>query len=93
MIAANGKSGFLGALVAGFRRRLFNNPVIKENLCDKLPDALEKIDTGTYCILLLGILINRNIYDLMSVEPPVELWVLQLIQELTVALEGMAGSS
>ena len=41
MIAANGKSGFLGALVAGF---LAGYVIIGlRKLCDKLPEALEKI--------------------------------------------------
>ncbi len=41
MMAANGKSGFLGALVAGF---LAGYLIIGlKKLCDKLPDALEKI--------------------------------------------------
>ena len=41
MIAANGKSGFLGALVAGFVAGYLIIGLRK--LCDKLPDALEKI--------------------------------------------------
>ena len=40
MIAANGKSGFLGALVAGFVAGYLIIGLRK--LCDKLPDALEK---------------------------------------------------
>lgn len=41
MIAANGKSGFLGAIVAGF----LAGYVIKllRMLCDRLPDAIEKL--------------------------------------------------
>ena len=40
-IAANGKSGFLGALVAGFLAGYV--VVLLRKLCDKLPEALEKI--------------------------------------------------
>lgn len=40
-IAANGKSGFLGALVAGFLAGYVI--VLLRKLCNKLPDALEKI--------------------------------------------------
>lgn len=40
-IAANGKSGFLGALVAGFIAGYLI--VLLRKLCDKLPEALEKI--------------------------------------------------
>lgn len=41
VIAANGKSGFLGALVAGFVSGYLI--LLLRKLCDKLPDALEKI--------------------------------------------------
>lgn len=41
MIATNGKSGFLGALVAGFAAGYLILGLKK--LCDKLPEALEKI--------------------------------------------------
>ena len=41
MIAANGKSGFLGALVAGFLAGYVI--LLLKKLCEKLPDALEKI--------------------------------------------------
>ena len=40
-IAANGKSGFLGALVAGFIAGYLI--VLLRKLCDRLPEALEKI--------------------------------------------------
>lgn len=40
-IAANGKSGFLGALVAGFLAGYV--VVLLRKICDKLPEALEKI--------------------------------------------------
>ena len=41
MMAASGKSGFLGALVAGFAAGYIILGLKK--VCDKLPDALEKI--------------------------------------------------
>lgn len=41
VIAYNGKSGFLGALVAGFLAGYVI--VLLKKLCDKLPDALEKL--------------------------------------------------
>lgn len=41
MIAANGKSGFLGALLAGFLAGYLILGLRK--ICDKLPEALEKI--------------------------------------------------
>lgn len=40
MMAANGKSGFLGALVAGFLAGYLILGLRK--ICDKLPDAIEK---------------------------------------------------
>ena len=40
MIAANGKSGFLGALLAGFLAGYLILGLRK--VCDKLPEALEK---------------------------------------------------
>ena len=46
MMAASGKSGFLGALVAGFLAGYII--VLLRKVCDKLPDALEKNRTGTY---------------------------------------------
>ena len=41
MMAANGKSGFLGALAAGFLAGYLI--LVLRKICDKLPDALEKI--------------------------------------------------
>ena len=41
MMAASGKSGFLGALVAGFLAGYII--VLLRKVCDNLPDALEKI--------------------------------------------------
>ena len=41
MIASQGKSGFLGALVAGFAAGYLI--IVLKKLCDKLPEAIEKI--------------------------------------------------
>lgn len=54
MIAANGKSGFLGALVAGFLAGYVI--LLLKKLCEKLPDALEKI-APVLIYPLFGILI------------------------------------
>ncbi len=53
MMAANGSSGFLGALVAGFAAGYIIKGLIK--VCEKLPDALEKI-APVLLYPLLGIL-------------------------------------
>ena len=65
MIAANGKSGFLGALVAGFVAGYLIIGLRK--LCDKLPDALEKI-APVLIYPVLGILII-GIFMTYVVEP------------------------
>ena len=54
MIAANGKSGFLGALVAGFVAGY--TILLLRKVCDKLPDFLEKI-APVLIYPLIGILI------------------------------------
>lgn len=54
MIAASGKSGFLGALAAGFVAGYVI--VLLQKLCDKLPQALEKI-TPVLILPVVGILI------------------------------------
>lgn len=54
MIAANGKSGFLGALAVGFIAGY--TIVLLRKLCDKLPQALEKI-APVLIYPLVGILI------------------------------------
>lgn len=54
MIAANGKSGFLGALVAGFVAGY--TIILLRKLCDKLPEFLEKI-APVLIYPLVGILI------------------------------------
>ena len=53
MMAANGSSGFLGALVAGFAAGYIIKGLIK--VCEKLPEALEKI-APVLLYPLLGIL-------------------------------------
>lgn len=58
MIAASGKSGFLGALVAGFVAGLLMNALKK--LFSKLPDAIEK-NAPVFGVLLIG-LINKAAY-------------------------------
>ena len=85
MIAANGKSGFLGALAAGFiagylillLRKVFN----------KLPDALEKIAPvrlyPLFGILFIGLIMT------FVVEPPIG----ALNTALNTALTNMSGSS
>ena len=60
MLAAGGKSGFLGALVAGFAAGYLIVGLRK--LCDKLPDALEKIAPvliyPVVGILVMGLAMN-----------------------------------
>lgn len=65
MIAANGKSGFLGALVAGFLAGY--TIVLLRKLCDKLPEFLEKI-APVLIYPLVGILIMGLIMS-FAVEP------------------------
>ncbi len=85
MIAANGKSGFLGALVAGFvagyvvlfLQKLFNN----------LPESIEKI-APVLLYPLFGILLTGLIM-MFIVEPPIG----ALNTGLNNALSGMSGSS
>ena len=60
LMAANGKSGFLGALVAGFVSGYLI--LLLRKLCDKLPEALEKIAPvliyPVFGILGIGLLMN-----------------------------------
>lgn len=60
MIAANGKSGFLGALVAGFLAGYIIQ--LLKKFTDKLPDAIEKIAPvlifPLFGILLIGLAMN-----------------------------------
>ena len=58
MMAANGKSGFLGALLAGFAAGYIILGLRK--LCDKLPEALEKI-APVLIYPVVGILVMRPV--------------------------------
>lgn len=85
MIAANGKSGFLGALVAGFAAGYL--VVGLRKLCDKLPKAIEKI-APVLIFPVVGILLIGLIMQ-FAVEP-----VMGAINTgLNNALTGMSGSS
>ncbi|MCQ2539365.1 MAG: fructose-specific PTS transporter subunit EIIC [Acetatifactor sp.] len=67
-IAANGKSGFLGALVAGFAAGYIIKALRK--LCDKLPQALEKIAPvliyPVFGILLVGLAMTYVVEPVMG---------------------------
>ena len=65
MMAANGTSGFLGALVAGFAAGYIVLLLVK--LCSKLPDALEKI-APVLIYPLVGILVMGLLMK-FAVEP------------------------
>ena len=81
LMAANGKSGFLGALVAGFVSGYLI--FLLRKLCDKLPEALEKIAPvliyPVFGILGIGLLMN------FAVEP--------IMGAINNGLTGMGGSS
>lgn len=68
MIASGGKSGFLGALVAGFAAGYLIVGLRK--LCDKLPDALEKIAPvlifPVVGILIMGLAMNFVVEPIMG---------------------------
>ena len=85
VIAANGKSGFLGALVAGFVSGYLI--LLLRKLCDKLPDALEKIAPVLIYpvagILGIGLLMNFSIEPVMGA----------INTALNNGLTGMGGSS
>ena len=85
VIAANGKSGFLGALVAGFVSGYLI--CLLRKLCDKLPDALEKIAPVLIYpvagILGIGLLMNFAIEPIMGA----------INTALNNGLTGMGGSS
>ena len=85
VIAANGKSGFLGALVAGFVSGYLI--LLLRKLCDKLPDALEKIAPvliyPVVGILGIGLLMNFAIEPVMGA----------INTALNNGLTGMGGSS
>lgn len=65
MMAANGKSGFLGALVAGFAAGFIIR--LLKKLCEKLPNAIEKI-APVLIYPLLGILLI-GLFMMFVVEP------------------------
>ena len=68
MMAANGKSGFLGALLAGFAAGYIILGLRK--LCDKLPEALEKIAPvliyPVVAILVMGLLMTFIVEPIMG---------------------------
>ena len=84
-IAANGKSGFLGALVAGFLAGYLI--LLLKKLFEKLPEALEKIAPvllyPVFGILIVGLVMT------FVVEPPIG----ALNTALNTALANMSGSS
>ena len=68
MLAANGKSGFLGALVAGFLAGFLIVGLRK--ICDKLPDAVEKLAPvliyPVVGILIMGFAMNFVVEPIMG---------------------------
>ena len=68
MMAANGSSGFLGALVAGFAAGYIIKALIA--VCGKLPDALEKIAPvllyPLFGILIMGLLMTFIVEPVMG---------------------------
>ena len=68
MLAANGKSGFLGALVAGFLAGYLIVGLRK--ICDKLPDAVEKLAPVLIYplvgILIMGLAMNFVVEPIMG---------------------------
>ena len=85
MIAANGKSGFLGALLAGFLAGYLIQ--LLKKVFSRLPEAIEKIAPvllyPVFGILIMGLIM------LYVVEPPVG----ALNTGLNTALTNMSGSS
>lgn len=85
MMASQGKSGFLGALVAGFAAGYLILGLRK--LCEKLPQALEKIAPvliyPVVGILLMGIFMNYAVEPVMG----------GINTALNNGLTGMSGSS
>ena len=84
-MTANGKSGFLGALVAGFVSGYLI--LLLRKLCDKLPEALEKISPvliyPVFGILGIGLLMNFAVEPIMGA----------INTALNNGLTGMGGSS
>mgnify|MGYP002768682835 FL=1 len=68
MLAANGKSGFLGALAAGFLAGYLILGLKK--ICDKLPDAIEKLAPvliyPVVGILIMGLAMNFVVEPIMG---------------------------
>ena len=85
MIASGGKSGFLGALVAGFVAGYVI--LLLRKICDKLPEALEKIATvliyPVVGLLIMGLLMSFIVEPVMG----------GINTALNNALAGMGGSS
>ena len=85
LMEANGKSGFLGALVAGFVSGYLI--LLLRKLCDKLPEALEKIAPvliyPVFGILGIGLLMNFAVEPIMGA----------INTALNNGLTGMGGSS
>ena len=85
LMAANGKSGFLGALVAGYVSGYLI--LLLRKLCDKLPEALEKIAPvliyPVFGILGIGLLMNFAVEPIMGA----------INTALNNGLTGMGGSS
>lgn len=85
MIASQGKSGFLGALVAGFVAGYII--VLLRKVCDKLPQAIEKI-APVLIYPVVGILV-MGLFMTFIVEPIMG----GINTGLNNALTGMGGSS
>lgn len=85
MIAVNGKSGFLGALLAGFLAGYVI--ILLKKIFNRLPEAIEKI-SPVLLYPLFGILITGLIM-LLVVEPPIG----ALNTALNTALTNMSGTS
>ena len=85
MMAANGKSGFLGALAAGFLAGYLILGL--RRVCEKLPEALEKIAPvliyPVVGILLIGLVMNYAVEPVMGA----------VNSALNAGLTGMSGSS
>ena len=85
MIASGGKSGFLGALVAGFAAGYIILGLRK--LCSKLPPALEKIAPvllyPVFGILIMGLAMNFIVEPIMG----------GINTALNAGLSGMGGTS
>lgn len=68
MIAANGKSGFLGALAAGFIAGYVI--LLLKKICDKLPESLEKLAPvlfyPVFGILIMGVAMNFVVEPVMG---------------------------